>query len=125
MFTVGKHLFLRNWFLWTNCLHSRFSKLFRKLNRSGVPYDIIRKYGDKWDSKGLEWLRSKSILNLTGSELRKLEKLGDNLYNYTEDDGVVLPDMQVIKSPSFVDEFGSAKWQKGDGFIIGEYRIAG
>ena len=65
------------------------------------------------NKSGLEWLRSKSVLNITGSKLRKLARLGDNLYNYVKVDGVILSDMQVIKSPSFVDEFGSAKWQKG------------
>ena len=61
------------------------SKSFRKLNRAGVPYDIIREYGEKWGKNGLEWLSAKSALNFTGSELRKLARLGDNLYNYTDE----------------------------------------
>ena len=61
------------------------SKSFRKLNRAGVPYDIIREYGEKWGKNGLEWLNTNSALNFTGSELRKLARLGDNLYNYTDE----------------------------------------
>ena len=37
------------------------SKSYRKLNRAGVPNDIIREYGEKWGKNGLEWLSAKSV----------------------------------------------------------------
>ncbi len=65
---------------------------------------------------GLDDIKIKSMLkNIDDSAMSVYDKVTAKatLFEKALVDGVVLPDVLVIKSSSFFDEFGNAKWAKG------------
>ncbi len=55
-------------------------KMIRSLKKSGASEDVIKEFAEKFNKKGLDWLKSKAAFKFTDDELRKLAGLGDNLF---------------------------------------------
>jgi predicted Fe-Mo cluster-binding NifX family protein len=61
------------------------NKLIKRLRKAGASDDVIKEFAERMGKEGLDWLDAKTIFKFTDNELRNLSKLGDDLYNYSDE----------------------------------------
>ena len=74
-------------------------RTIKKIRKLGVSDDVIKEFAERMGKDSLDWLENvKKIFNFTDDELRKLVKLGDDLYNYSDDF------LEAFKNSNYQDE---------------------
>ena len=74
-------------------------RAIKKIRKLGVSDDVIKEFAERMGKDSLDWLENvKKIFNFTDDELRKLVKLGDDLYNYSDEF------LEAFKNSNYQDE---------------------
>jgi len=74
-------------------------RTIKKIRKLGVSDDVIKEFAERMGKDSLDWLENvKKIFNFTDDELRKLVKLGDDLYNYSDEF------LEAFKNSNYQDE---------------------
>jgi hypothetical protein len=103
--TLGRELTER---LAKNMEINDINRLVKGARNAGASDDVIREYAERAGKDGLDWLRLKGALNFTDNELRNLARLGDNLYNYSDEF------LSAFKNSGYQDEIIEAVTKYGD-----------
>jgi predicted Fe-Mo cluster-binding NifX family protein len=106
--TLGRELTER---LAKNMEIDDINRLVKGARNAGASDDVIREYAERAGKDGLDWLRLKGALNFTDNELRNLARLGDNLYNYSDEF------LSAFKNSGYQDEIIEAVTRYGDNAV--------